>query len=167
MSSRPNCYRCNEYIAIGGCKCKEPAFGPEDVKIGGRPESCGYLWDGGTWIRPWNGETIKPEDKPEWNKYIPDEEVKKAYSLVIRAKAALEKRQKARRWLNGFMGNHKGDLITDDKDEVQTQLNATINHNLDLIIEHILDDSTANIIFDIDSDDFKMVLKMVQERYVE
>lgn len=32
MSSRPLCYRCNEYMCLSGCQCRKPAFSKEDVE---------------------------------------------------------------------------------------------------------------------------------------
>lgn len=39
-------------------------------EIGNTPASCGYLWDGNQWIRPFSGEVIKKEDKPEWDNHV-------------------------------------------------------------------------------------------------
>jgi len=58
-------------------------MGIEEVIIGGTPWSAGYEWDFGKkcWLRPWEGECV---NAPWWDKYIPEEEVKKFnYWLLI------------------------------------------------------------------------------------
>lgn len=97
-----------------------------------------------------------------------ESELKQAFILAAKAKKALDKRQKARKWLNSFMGNHAGNILTDDTDELQVNLNKTINKSLDDIHAYMsMHKPTEEVLFDvvkIGFHDFKSVLTLLEER---